>query len=197
MAGLAIGLFCEMINGDRRVVWSSALLFCALLLTGWGVHRRPPLPEDVRFVLREDLPLMSWIKANVPEDERIAGRGGFYHRIVQGRDAAMWAPYFTRHLTNHTLLAASLEKAPSPPREKAVVFTSELYTRDMSAPESARWMQDQGYRWFYSGANAPEILPVGSPFHNEADLKLSRQLARNPAFELVCRNGAARLYRVK
>jgi hypothetical protein len=197
IGGLGIGLFCEAIGRSRDLVWSAALFIGVLLLSGWSAVRQPPLPEDMRFVLREDLPVMSWIKANVPENEKIAGRGGFYHQIVQGRDATMWVPYFTRRQTNQTLLAAALEKAPSIPRERAKLFTIELYKRDMSTAESAGWMQEQGYRWFYSGANAPEILPATSRAHNEADLKLSEQLAHNPALELVCQEGAGRLYRLK
>lgn len=197
MAGVGLGLFCDAIGKFKIPGWSGVPVAGALLLAGWAATRQPPLPEDVRFVLKEDLAVMSWIKANVPAHEKIAGRGGFYHGIVQGRDATMWLPYFTGHLTNHTLLAAALEKAPSLPREQAKLFTSELYRRDMSAPESALWMQEQGYRWFYSGANAPEILPATSPIHNEAEQKLSEQLARNPALELAGTGGAGRLYRVK
>jgi hypothetical protein len=57
-------------------------------------------------------------------------------------------------------------------------------------------MRAEGYGWFYSGANAPEILPLTSPIHNEAEQKLSAELARNPALELVYTAGTARLYRV-
>jgi hypothetical protein len=197
MAGLAVGLGCEAVERPRNLAWNGALFVIALLLSGWGAVRSPPVHRLNQFVLAEDLPAMEWIKTNVPENEKIAGRGAFYAAIVLEYDAIMWVPYFTRHLTNHTLLAASLEKAPIAGREKSRSFTAELYRRDMSTPESAAWMQEQGYRWFYSGAITPVVHAVMPLERTQRDRNLLDQMARNPALELVFGKGAARLYRVR
>jgi hypothetical protein len=197
MAGLAVGLGCEAVERPRNLAWNGALFVIALLLSGWGAVRSPPMHHVNQFVLAEDLPAMEWIKANVPENEKIAGRGAFYAAIVLEYDAIMWVPYFTRHLTNHTLLAASLEKAPIVGREKSRSFTAELYRRDMSTPESAAWMQEQGYRWFYSGAITPVVHAVMPLEQAQRDRNLLDQMARNPALELVFGKGAARLYRAR
>jgi hypothetical protein len=124
---------------------------------------------------------MTWIEQNVPNGEMIAGRAYFEHGQVVGQDATTWLPYFARHQTNQTNLAAALEKAPSEPREKSRAFTRELYARDMSTPESAQWMREEGFRWFYAGAIQPEW-----------DAKLLDQITRNPALELVHAEDAAR-----
>jgi hypothetical protein len=197
MAGLAVGLGCEAVERSRNLAWNGGLFVIALLLSGWGAVRSPPLHHVNQFVLAEDLPAMEWIKTNVPENEKIAGRGAFYAAIVLEYDAIMWVPYFTRHLTNHTLLAASLEKAPTADREKSRSFTAELYRRDMSTPESAAWMQEQGYRWFYSGGIAPVVHAVMPLERAQRDRNLLDQMARNPALEFVFGKGAARLYRVR
>ena len=74
----------------------------------------------------------------------------------------------------------------SPGREKARQFTRELYARDMSTPESARWMRDADFPGFLSA---------------RSDLKLThsllQQIARNPDIELVRKENAALLYRVR
>jgi hypothetical protein len=197
MAGLAVALGCEAMARPRNLVWNGALFVMALLLSGWGAVRSPPLHHVNQFVIAEDLPAMEWIKTNVPANEKIAGRGHFYAAIVLEYDAIMWVPYFTRHLTNQTLLAASLEKAPIAGREKSRSFTAELYRRDMSTPESAAWMQEQGYRWFYSGAIMPVVHAVMPLERAQRDRNLLDQMARNPALELVFGKGAARLYRVR
>lgn len=197
LAGLAVGLVCEAVGRPRNLAWNSALFVGALMLSGWSAIRLPPVPEASRLVLSQDLPAMHWIKANVPENEKIAGRGILHHAFVLEFDAMMWVPYFTRHLTNHTF-AGGLEKTPIARLEKAKSFTAELYTRDMSTPESAAWMQEQGYRWFYSGANAPAVHAVTPSERMERDRKkLLDQMARNPALELILAEGAARLYRVR
>jgi hypothetical protein len=56
----------------------------------------------------------------------------------------------------------------------------------MSTPESAQWMREEGFRWFYAGAIQPEW-----------NAKLLDQITRNPALELVHAENAARLYRVR
>ena len=132
------------------------------------------------------LRLMSWIKENIPPNEKIAARSFFDQGQVQGYDAAIWLPYFAHHQTNQSVLAAGLEKGPIEARQKSRAFTRELYTRDMSTPESARWMRDAGFPWFFVGAIRPEI-----------DAQLVQQIARNPAIELVRKENAALLYRVR
>jgi hypothetical protein len=67
----------------------------------------------------------------------------------------------------------------------------------MSTPESAAWMQEQGYRWFYSGAITPVVHAVMPLEQAQRDRNLLDQMARNPALELVFGKGAARLYRVR
>jgi hypothetical protein len=71
-------------------------------------------------------------------------------------------------------------------REKARQFTRELYERDMSTPESARWMREQGFPWFFVGAIQPEV-----------DANLLEQIERNPGLELAWKENAARLYRAR
>jgi hypothetical protein len=129
---------------------------------------------------------MKWIDRNVPSGELIAGRLHFEHNEVLGQDATTWLPYFTRHQTNQTNLAAAMEKAPPDRRKKLRVFSQELGERDMSTPESARWMLEEGFGWFYAGAIQPEW-----------EVTLLEQIAHNPALELVRTDNGARLYRVK
>jgi hypothetical protein len=186
MAGLGVGLVCEVAGRTRSLSWNSLLLLAASALVLWDAARQRPLPDSCRYLLPEDLRLMTWIEQNVPNIEMIAGRAYFEHGQVLGRDATTWLPYFTRHQTNQTNLAAALEKGPPEPREKLRAFTRELYARDMSTPESAQWMRDEGFRWFYAGAIQPEW-----------DAKLLEQIAGNPALELVHSEDAARLYRVR
>jgi hypothetical protein len=186
MAGLGVGLVCEGAGKMRSLFCNSLLLVAASALILWDVARQRPLPDSSRYILPEDLRLMTWIEQNVPDGELIAGRADFNHGQVLGRDATTWLPYFTRHQTNQTNLAAALEKAPSKPREKLQAFTRALYARDMSTPESAQWMREEGFRWFYAGAVQPNW-----------DATLLGQITRNPALELVHSEDAARLYRVR
>jgi hypothetical protein len=72
-----------------------------------------------------------------------------------------------------------------------------MYARDMSTPESAAWMREQGYPWFYSGANAPAVYAVTPGDRTDRDQKLLEQMSRNPALELIYAAGAARLYHVR
>lgn len=196
IAGLAVGIGCEFVTRPRDLVWNSALFASILLLCGWAAFRSQPVPEFARFVLAEDLPAMQWIKANVPENEKIAGRGFIHNGRVLEHDAICWVPYFTRHMTNGTLVAA-MEKIPIAQREQAAAFTIEMYKRDMSVPESATWMREQGYSWFYSGANAPAVYAVTPGDRTDHDRRLLEQMSHNPALELIYAAGAARLYRVR
>jgi hypothetical protein len=184
LAGLAVGLFCEIVVPRRALAGNMGLMFAALSLAIYGAARLPPLPAASRFVLSEDLPLMSWMREHLPAQEKIAARSFFDHGHVQGYDAAVWLPYFTGHQTNQTSLGADLELAPA--REKDRQFTRALYARDMSTPESARWMREQGFPWFFVGGIQPEI-----------DRKLLDQVEHNPGFELVKQEKAARLYRAR
>jgi hypothetical protein len=186
MAGLGIGLVCEVRGKTRSLSWNSLLLLAASALVLWSVVLQAPRPDWSRFILPEDLRVMKWIDQNVPKGEMIAGRAYFDHGQVVGRDATTWLPYFTRHQTNQTYLAAALEKGPPGPREKLQTFTRELYARDMSTPESAQWMGEEGFRWFYAGAIQPEW-----------DAKLLEQIRRNPAMEVAHGEASARLYRVR
>ena len=186
MAGLGVGLVCEAAGRTRSLSWNSLLLMTVSALCLWDWARQPPLPDLYRYVLPEDLRLMTWIERNVPNEEMITGRASFEHDQVLGLDAVTWLPYFTRHQTNQTNLAAALEKAPPEPLEKSRAFARELHARDMSTPESAQWMREAGFAWFYAGAIQPAW-----------DAKLLDQITRNPALELVHAEGAARLYRVR
>ena len=184
MGGFAVGFICETFWERRGKSAGIALAFAALALSIWTAASVPALPQSARFVLADDVRLMSWIKENIPPNEKIAARSFFDYGHVQGHDAAIWLPYFARHQTNQTPLAAELELAPG--REKARKFTRELYAHDMSTPESARWIRDAGFPWFFFGAIRPEI-----------DAQLIQQIARNPAIELVRKENAALLYRVR
>jgi hypothetical protein len=184
LAGLAVGLLCETITPRRAVVWNIALMCAALVLAIFGALRLPPIPTSSRFVLPDDLRLLSWMKDHVPPNEKIAARSFFDHGHVQGYDAGIWLPYFARRQTNQTSLAADLEIAPA--RENDRQFTRELYQRDMSTPESAHWMRKQGFSWFFVGGIQPEI-----------DARLLEQLAQNAGLELVHKENAALLYRVR
>jgi len=184
LAGLAVGMLCEMMTARRVLLWNAGLGFLALALAVFGALRLPPIPASSRFVLPDDLRVLSWIKDHVPPDEKIAARSFFDHGHVQGYDAAVWLPYFARHETNQTSLGADLEIAPG--REHDRQFTRELYQRDLSTPESANWMREQGFPWFFVGAIQPEI-----------DAGLLAQIARNPSLELVRKENAALLYRVR
>jgi hypothetical protein len=186
MAGLGVGLVCEAAGRTRSFLWNSLLLGAVTALSLWEVARQSPLPVSCRYVLPEDVRLMAWIEQNVPNAEMVAGRASFEHGEALGLDATTWLPYFTRHQTNQTNLAAALEKAPPEPRERLRAFTRELYARDMSTPESAQWMRQEGFQWFYAGAIQPEW-----------DAKLLDQITHNPALELVHSEEAARLYRVR
>ena len=184
LAGLTVGLFCEVVILRRALAWNIGLMFVAVALALYGAMQLPPLPTSSRFVLPDDLRLMSWMKEHMPAGEKVAARSFFDHEHVQGYDAAVWLPYFAQHQTNQTSLAADLEIAPG--RDRARQFTRELYERDMSTPESARWMREQGFPWFFVGAIQPEI-----------DAKLLEQIERNPGLELVRKENAARLYRAR
>ena len=56
------------------------------------------------------------------------------HGEILGRDAMMWLPHFTRHQTNHTNLAAGLEKGPSDLRQKSAgIYSETLRPRHVDA----------------------------------------------------------------
>jgi uncharacterized protein DUF6541 len=186
MAGLTIGIFAEF---RSRKHWAAQTIVPVALLAALiilSARNLPPVFDSVRYVLRDDLRLMEWIAHDVPAGEMIAGRGYFDHGEVLGRDAMMWLPHFTRHRTNHTNLAAGLERGPAELRARLRDFTTHLYARDMSTPESARWMEEQGFRWFY----------VGTLELNQ-DVTLLDQLARNPGLEVARTEGPARIYRIR
>lgn len=186
MAGLTLGVACAPLRNTRSMLWNAVPFIAVAALSLRGATGLPRLPDLCRYVLPEDLRLMKWIAANVPDDEMIAGRGFLEHGEVLGRDAMMWLPQFTKHRTNHTNLAAGLEKGPVELRQKLRNFTRELYARDMSTLESARWMQDQGFGWFYVG-----------PIEPHQDVKLVEQLAINLGLDVAHAEGGARLFHVR
>ena len=191
LAGLTIALVCERMEKQAPVMWN-ALFFCAALALSFaGIVRNNKLPALSPLVLREDIPVLDWIAQNVPSDQMIAGRGFFINRNAQAYDAMAWVPYFTRHLTNTTNLAATMERSPPGSPEKRNEFTRSLYQRDMSTQESAAWMKSHGFAWFYVGAVPPERQNPPEP-----DQKLLKEIAGNPSFRSVASEGAARLYHV-
>ena len=141
---------------------------------------------DQSIIDRMEILLFDWIRQNIPREQLIAGRGFFDHGEVLGRDALIWLPYFTSHRTNVTYLAAALDKGPPDQRHQLRDFQRHLYQRDMSTPESAKWLQEQGFGWFYVGT-----------LEQDKDTNLPDQLARNPGLEVARSEGPARLYHVK
>jgi hypothetical protein len=186
MAGLGVGLICEILGKARSLAWNSLILMSIMALVLWEVARESPVPDSCRYILPEDLRLMAWIEQHVPKGERVAGRALFSRGEPLGMDAITWLPYFTKHQTNQTNLAAALEQGAPETRENLRNSTRELLVRDMSVPGSAHWMRGQGFSWFYAGA-----------MHPDWDRKLLQQIATNPDLELVRAEGAARLYRVR
>jgi hypothetical protein len=186
MVGLAVGLGCEAFGKPSSSFWNWSLLGAVIGLGLWDVIRQPALPDNCRYVLPADLRLSRWIEQNVPNGEMIAGRVVFEHGEDLGRDAATWLPYFTRHQTNQTYLAAALEEGNPESRERLKAFSRDLYARDMSSVESAGWMRSEGFRWFYVGALDPQW-----------DAPLLDQLARNSAFEVRQAEGGARIYHLR
>jgi hypothetical protein len=191
-AGLGIGLICERVGKARSLVCNGLLLMLVAALVLWEVARQSPLPEACRYVLPEDVRLMTWIAQNVPKGERIAGRSLLSRGEPSGLDATTWLPYFTQHQTNQTNLAAAMEQGAPEARENLRNFTRALSMRDMSTPESAHWMREQGFSWFYAGA----MHPAGKVWAPEWDQELLKQIAANPGLELMRAEGAARLYHV-
>jgi hypothetical protein len=192
LAGLGMGLICEMVGRRRSVAWNSLLLMSVVALVLWEVARQSPLPEACRYVLPDDVRLMTWIAQNVPEGERIAGRALLSRGEPLGLDATTWLPYFTQHQTNQTNLAAAMEQGMPGERDAARNFTRALVMRDMSVPESAHWMREQGFSWFYAGA----MHPAARMWAPEWEQTLLQQIAANPGLELIRAEGAARLYHV-
>jgi hypothetical protein len=185
-AGLGVGLICERVGKSRSISWNILLLTLAMAMVLWEVVRQSPLPDSCRYVLPEDVRVMAWIEQNVPSGEKIAGRALFSRGETSGLDAITWLPYFTKHQTNQTNLAAALEEGSPETRENSRNFTSELFMRDMSVPESAQWMRGHGFSWFYAGA-----------MHPEWDPELMQQISINPGLELVKEQASARLYHVR
>ena len=193
LAGLGVGLTCERVGKARSLAWNTLLLLLVAALVLWEVARQSPLPEACRYVLPEDVRLMTWIAQHVPKDEKIAGRSLLSRGEPSGLDATTWLPYFTQHQTNQTNPAAAMEQGSPEAREKLRNFTRVLLMRDMSTPESAHWMREQGFTWFYAGA----MHPAARVWALEWDQDLLQQIAANPGFELMCAEGEARLYRVQ
>jgi hypothetical protein len=193
LAGLGVGLICEMVRKASSLAWNSLLLMSVVALVLWEVARESPLPEACRYVLPDDVRLMAWISQNVPKEERIAGRALLSRGEPLGLDATTWLPYFTHHQTNQTNLAAAMEQGVPEERENARNFSRALGVRDMSVPESAHWMREQGFNWFYAGA----MHPSAKVWPAEWEQELLQQVASNPELELVRTEGAARLYHVQ
>ena len=196
VTGVAVGLCCGAFQLSKRLSWNLALGALALGFSAWNIARLPPVPASSRFVLPDDLRLMAWIREHIPPDELIAGRAHFDYEQPLGYDAVLWLPYFTGHQTQHTNLAAAIERADPEFRARLKTFTRELYTRDMSTEESAAWMREQGFRWFFAGAQPPEVAGWIRPEQPERDRRLLAQLSRNPRVRLAQGNGQSRLFAV-
>jgi len=186
MAGLTIGLIWELLPKTRSMWWDAVVMVAAVIITVRTTVGLRAVPDLCRYVMPEDLRLFDWIRQNIPREQLIAGRGFFDHGEVLGRDALIWLPYFTSHRTNVTYLAAALDKGPPDQRHQLRDFQRHLYQRDMSTPESAKWLQEQGFGWFYVGT-----------LEQDKDTNLPDQLARNPGLEVARSEGPARLYHVK
>ena len=185
LAGLTIGIILERSGyslGRFPVLPVIGLATIALI----GTINLEPVDSSSRYVLPDDVRMIKWIEQNVPPGNLIAGRGFPQHGEIAGRDGMLWITVLTRHRTNHTNLAAAMETGPLDYWRRLRDFTTQLYARDMSTAESAAWMRDQGFRWFYVGA-----------LNQHQDWQLLDQLARNPAIEIAHVEGAAWLYRVK
>lgn len=192
-AGLAAGRVLEKWPPDR-VVPQAGLLSLVLAIFAWNAAAVPPLPAETRFALAEDVRLWRWMRRELPAGSKIAGRVKTRVGVPTGLDSVLWVPYFTRHRTNFTNLAASLEQAPEEARRRMGEVTAGIYERDMSRPESAAWLRASGYRYFYLGADEAQVGPAGK---NEGrDSELGRELERNPSVRLVREEGRARLFEI-
>jgi hypothetical protein len=185
LAGLTIGIATERFR-NLESWWKFLPAFCLAVIALAGAKNLTPVPNSRRYVLPDDMRMIKWIEQNVPAGELIAGRGYLEHGEITSRDATMWVTLLTRHRTNHTNLAAALESGPVDYWRHMREFTTEMYGRDMSTPESAAWMRDQGFRWFYVGA-----------LEQHLDWQILHQLARNPGLEVAHVEGAAWLCRAK
>lgn len=190
LIGTAAGALMEWLSRWR--VSQVAAIIASLALMLYGVGQLPQAQKGSVFVLRDDIEMMAWIRQNVPAGEPIAGAGSiWYGNFVLGRDAASWILFYTGHRTNQMLLAAGqeLDKATRE-QGREFAFTTALYKRDMSTPDSAAWMAAQGYRYFYIGAKPLDW--------NEADggadhAALFDQLRRNPNVKVLHQEGNALL----
>jgi hypothetical protein len=194
LAGLCIGALADTLTRKLTSYQIPILTSLAAIAIISTLHL-PPIPADSVYVLPEDVKLLAWIRDNVPPEDKIAGLSYVaFNTFTVGRDAAWWTPYYTGHQTNIMLMAAAQEMSNSTrARRDELAFTKELYERDMSLPESADWLVDQGYRYFYIGASPLTQTDEIEPFKQS---RLIEQLLRNPALHKVNRMGSAELLKV-
>jgi hypothetical protein len=190
LVGTATGALMEWLS--RWKVSQAAAVMASLALMLYGVGQLPQAQQGSIFVLPDDIQMMGWIRQNVPAGALIAGAGSiWYGNFVLGRDAASWILYYTGHHTNQMLLAAGQE-LDNATREQGreFTFTSALYKRDMSTPDSAAWMAAQGYRYFYIGAKPLDWKDADGDADHAA---LFDQLRRNPSLKVLHQEGTALL----
>lgn len=185
IAGLTIGIATERL-GNSLGWWNLLPAFGLAALALPAAKNLTPVYFSSRYVLPDDMRMIKWIEQNVPRHDVIAGRGFVQHGQIASRDGTLWITVLTRRRTNHNNLAAAMEVGPMKFWRRLRDFTTQLYLRDMSTPESAAWMRKQGFRWFYVGA-----------IDQHLDWQLLQQLATNPALEIAHAEGAAWIYRVK
>jgi hypothetical protein len=185
LAALATGSVCDvLISRSQNYAWLPALL--AAGITIYGVFKYPSVDPTAVLVFPQDLALMNCIRQQVPAEEHIAVRGTFYYddTLLMGDDAGWWIPFYAQRQVNLLPLEAS-GVDPQVRRKNRAEF-QEMLKRDMSTAESAQWLRQNGYRYFYIGAKAPGLV---SPQENQ----LTQQLLRNPAFQTVCQTEEGRL----
>jgi hypothetical protein len=194
LAGLCIGVLTDTL-AHKSAFYQIPILTSFAAIAIISTTHLPPIPTDSVYVWPDDVKLLAWIRDNVPPEDKIAGLSYVaFNTFTVGRDAAWWVPYYTGNQTNIMLMAAAQEKTGSALRQSEdFTFTQALYVRDMSLPESAKWLAAQGYLYFYIGAK-PILTEEDSKQFSHT--KLINQLSHNSAIKLVKQVGEAKLLKI-
>ncbi len=135
------------------------------------------------MVTDADLEAMSWIRQNVPVDERFGIQTSYWlPRSRPGSDAGYWLPYFTGNPTSSAVMISNLGTAEF---QLGIVEVADAVEQIENDPEAADKLPEQGVRYLYLGG-----LSKGNPEALQVDM-----LLQNDDVEIVYQNeGVAVVY---
>ena len=137
------------------------LVFLAfIILSGIAIPKMLPILNPITMLVRgDDLESMSWIKANIPQNEKILIHPFLWgYGLYSGSDGGTWIPALAKRVTIPPPVLFALTASPNEIKTINTIAQRTLEYRN-NPEELANWMNINSIHYLYLGGRGGDISP--------------------------------------